>query len=424
MSLNRFWQACAALTLTAVPALAQQDPAEEHPPLLEGTLGGVGDLAEDNAPHSARLRFESVLGPWEKFKGDIRAKTGITFGGSIGLLYQNFSDPGFGNRDTAGQKFTLNISKDIINAGQADALAFDLVIEDRGPVGTEWAPLQNGLRAGSIVPTAATWGDFDLGITQAYVRQNLFNNSVQYTIGRIFAPNFIDAYPFFDDNRQFLNQYFSTSPTIPAPLRGFGAVAAWYPTDGGLYLQGGIYTANSQDTGWTVDNFFNDGEFFTSAEVGWSALANSGVPINARGPMDNNNVHLTFWHKDAQPDASPQLQPEAHGVAFNANFMYGPNIMWFLRAGWSDGWVSDRALSSGFGYRPSAHPSDLFGFAAGWSQTAVGGLGDQGAVETFYRYQVTPNFAVTPDFQVVFNPAANPSVDQLTVFGLRARLTF
>jgi hypothetical protein len=33
----------------------------------------------------------------------------------------------------------------------------------------------------------------------------------------VFAPNFVDAYPFFDDNRQFLNLVFSTSPTIAPP---------------------------------------------------------------------------------------------------------------------------------------------------------------------------------------------------------------
>ncbi len=52
----------------------------------------------------------------------------------------------------------------------------DVVVEDRGPIGTDNPPLQAGILAGSIVPTAATWGDFNLGITQLYIRQNLFDN--------------------------------------------------------------------------------------------------------------------------------------------------------------------------------------------------------------------------------------------------------
>ena len=62
-----------------------------------------------------------------------------------------------------------------------------------------------------------------------------------YTIGKVFAPKFIDAYAFFDDNSQFLNQSFSTSPTIASLLRGAGAVATAYPTEGGLYVLGAVY---------------------------------------------------------------------------------------------------------------------------------------------------------------------------------------
>ena len=145
----------------------------------------------------------------------------------------------------------------------------------RWKTGARWVqlpPLQAGIGAGSIVPTAATYGQFDLGITQAYIRQNLDNNRFQYTIGKIFAPNFVDAYPFFDDNRQFLSQAFSTSPTIASPLRGFGAVAAAYPTDGGLYVMPGMFTSNSSDTGSTIDDFFNTNEHFYMLEVDPAAL--------------------------------------------------------------------------------------------------------------------------------------------------------
>jgi carbohydrate-selective porin OprB len=142
---------------------------------------------------------------------------------------------------------------------------------------------------GSIVPTAATYGQFDLGISQAYIHQNFFDNRFQYTIGKIFAPNFIDAYPFFDDNRQFLSQAFSTSPTIASPLRGFGAVAAWYPTESGLYIKPGVFTFQSSDTGSTIDNFINTNERFYMMETGWSGLARSGVPIQARSAMDSDN---------------------------------------------------------------------------------------------------------------------------------------
>lgn len=441
MARNHTWRrriAAAAVAMAFGPAAQAQgqdtvsDLDEgQYPLLLDGTLGGAGDLKDDDAPHSGLFRFPTVMEPWERFKGSVEEKTGISFGGSWGVLYQNYSDvPAGAQTDSVGQKFTLNLSRDLLRRGSPEALAFDLVIEDRGPIGTDLAPLQAGLATGSIVPTAATWGDFDLGITQAYVRQNLWGNKFQYTVGKIFAPNFIDAYPFFDDNRQFLNQSFSTSPTIASPLRGAGAVATVYPTDGGLYLLGGIYSANSSDTGWTVDEVFDSGELFYQVEAGWSALARSGVPIQARGPMDHNNIHLTGWYKDPQPDQdNPTLRPQARGLAFNANMTMGPQLMGFFRAGISDGWVNDRAMSVGLGWRPMEQYSDLFGIGLGWVRPNSEIVPEpfqreQINAETFYRFHVTPNLAITPDLQVIWNPSLNPDVDTLWVASLRARITF
>ena len=431
--LCRAFLACAfALGASAVHAQDQDQELEtlseldegQYPDLLDGTLSAEGDLIESESPSSARLRFEGVLGPWNDAKARFRESTGITFGGSAMVLWQNFSDPGLGEEDAVGGKLTLNFSADIANRGGPNPLTLDVAVEARGPLGTENPPLTAGVLAGSLSPTAPTYGDFDLGITQFYIRQNLAGNRFQYAIGKLFAPNFINAYPFFDDNRQFLNQAFSTSPTIPAPLRGFGAVGVWYPTEGGLYVQGGVFTANSDDTGITVDNFFEDGELFYNVEIGWSGLARTGTPPQARGPMDTNNVHLSFWFKDEQPDASPIFQREAKGVAFNANFMAGENLMWFLRGGISDNFVTERNLTAGIGYRPPGQFSDLFGFGIGWVDPESDRLEAQTVTEAFYRYQVTPNFAITPDIQFISNPTLNPGEDSLTVLGLRARITF
>lgn len=86
----------------------------------------------------------------------------------MGGLGQDYSDvPPGAQTESVGQKFTLNVSREMFRAGTPEALSFDLVVEDRGPMGNDLPPLQAGLATGSIMPTAATWGDFDLGITQA-----------------------------------------------------------------------------------------------------------------------------------------------------------------------------------------------------------------------------------------------------------------
>ena len=235
--MHRLGWAAAAFLATALPLWAEPadaPDAPQYPDRLDGTLSALGDLEDDNAPRVSHLRFPTMLDGWMAEKARFREQTGISFSGSLGLLYQNYSDPLTGVPDAAGYKLTFNLSKDLLNAGSPDALSLDIAIEARGPVGTPQPPLQGGVLAGNIVPTAATWGDFNYGITQLYIRQSLYGNRFQYAVGRLFAPNFVNAYPFFDDNRQFLNQNFSTSPTIASALRGFGAIGLIYPTDGGL----------------------------------------------------------------------------------------------------------------------------------------------------------------------------------------------
>ena len=116
----------------------------------------------------------------------------------------------------------------------------------------------------------------------------------------------------------------------------------------GFYAKGGIYTVYSDDTGFTVDSFFNKPQYFTHLELGWSGTAANGTPIQARGPMDANNFSVTLWNKDAEQNGPPA----AHGVAFNANYLIQDNVMVFGRGGWSEGWQLDRNLSAGVGWRP------------------------------------------------------------------------
>jgi len=415
--------------LVGSPASAQvaepePEPAayaeEAYPDRQDGTLSAEGDLEEDNAPRASHFRFPTSLGPWLQFKEAVNDVTGITFGGSYGVLWQNYQESLLGEENAVGGKFTMNFSKDLLFRGLPNALTFDMAVEARHPIGTDQPPLWAGLSAGSITATAATWGEFDLGITQAYIRQNLLDGRIQYTIGKIFAPNYVNAYPFFDDNRQFLNQNFTTSPTIPIPLRGFGMAATVYPTNGGMYVSGGMYTPYSSDTGWTIDDFFERNQYFYNLEIGYSSLANTGVPIQARGPMDTNNFHISPWYRDELDDGTP----EAYGVAFNANYMIEDNAMMFVRGGLSHGWVVDRNLAIGFGLRPAKSEGDLFGLGLGWAKPTSEFLPAQYTAEVFYRYQVTPQLAITPDAQIILNPALNPTENVLWAFGLRTRLTF
>jgi carbohydrate-selective porin OprB len=434
----------------ALPASAQEAPVgppapvltdadQGLPDLLAGTLSVQGDLEDDETPRTTITNAQPALPPWFAFKRRFEERTGINFGGSYGVLVQSYSNTLTGEDVAFGHKFTFNASAALLNRGKPNALTFDIAIEDRRPLGTDFAPLQAGILAGSGVPTAATWGDFSLGITQAYIRQTVAGGKLQYTIGKIFAPNFVNAYPLFDDNRQFLSLAFSTSTTIAVPLRGAGFVVAAYPGSGNLgnlYVKGGMFTANSSDTGWTVDDFFNRPEHFYFVEIGSSSFARRPIPIHARGPMDRNNMHVTLWYRDPLKPRGPgdifRPQDEAYGIAFNVNRMVQDNMMLFLRGGLGTGGFAEINLSGGMGWRPASRTADLFGLAVGWSKPddaqipvpLAFDLPDQVTSEVFYRLALTPNLAITPVYQFIVSPSLNPGINTLSVLSFRARLAF
>ncbi|MGC1380410.1 MAG: carbohydrate porin [Candidatus Baltobacteraceae bacterium] len=457
MQVVRILAACATIVVAPIAALAAADqqstgPAtqaaatptpspspngEENakPDLLDGTLSAKGELEEDEATAE-----QSPLPPFAAAKQRFEERTGITFGGSIGVLWQGYSSTIVGQGQANGGKFAFDLNAPIANQGKPNNLTFDMAVEARGPLGTDFAPLQAGILAGSGTATAATWGNFGIGITQAYLRQSLAGNRFQWTIGKLFAPNYVDAYPFFDDNRQFLNLAFATSPTIAVPLRGFGFVAAGFPGENNVYLTGGMFTANSSDTGSTIGDFFSRPEHFYFLEVGQTGFARAGVPINARGPLDSNNFHITLWYRDPLAPRGPgdllRPSPDAYGAAFSANYMAGQNVMWFLRGGVGSGSnFGTGALAGGIGWRPGNRPRDLFGVGVGWTNPSlpevqlpvpvpIPDVRSQTTSEIFYRFALMPNIALTPDYQLLYHPSLAVSRPTLSVISLRARLTF
>ncbi len=139
-----------------------------------------------------------------------------------------------------------------------------------------------------------------------------------------------------------------------------------------------------------------------------------------------DNVHVTAWHADEREDAQV---PDGWGLAGSFAWFFDDQWMPFLRGGYAkdSGALWKGSVSAGLGHY-WLERKDLMALGFNWSRpsetTFVPGLDDQYSVELFYRLQLSQNFAITPDVQVIMEPALDPGEDVLGVFGMRARLTF
>ena len=116
------------------------------------------------------------------------------------------------------------------------------------------------------------------------------------------------------------------------------------------------------------------------------------------------------------------------GAGFSATKFIDDKWLPFLRVGYAEdgGAMWERSVSTGIGYYIT-ETRDLLGIGLNWGRPAESDdgpdLDDQYTAELFYRLQLSPNLALTPDIQLIIDPALNPQEDTLWIFGFRARLT-
>lgn len=283
-----------------------------------------------------------------------------------------------------------------------------------------------------------------------YSRQTL-----ELTFGKM------DLFGFFDQNdaagdesTQFLNSVFVHNPMLDAggqvgvDANGFqpGFVASYY-------------NYSAKPTTWRLSlGIFGTGEganyqrFFTTPLV--VAQAESEVKL-----MDGLTGHyrLYAWHQGQGEDLATGHSESQAGFGISADQRFGDGITVFGRYGHiARGNVPfDRAVTLGAEFNGSYwnRGGDVIGVAAGWMRSskayrAAGGTHDllgnddpadfatfadnlsftpRGAeqvAELYYRYRISSQFELTPDFQLVRRLAADPDAKSVRIFGLRANLAY
>jgi porin len=426
----RFVIAAAALTITQT--LQAQDPESSVPssesvvdsldaqtgiyqdiPQFGGPTSVGGQLAEDAVvvPQFRCQRLQDFFNPWFQFKERVNACRGLQFNIDESMFYQVATD-------SLGE---TNAASGLVRVyGQWEPFRGDccsnrgmLVFkgENRHKMGTAVTPFDLGFEAGSILPTGTFFSDFSFGVTNLYWKQYFCDRRLAFAIGVIDVTDFVDVYAMMNPLTHFINLGFSTNPTIAVPNQGLGAAAAAMLTDR-IYVQGGFGDANGQPTLAGFDTFFDDSEYFSYVEFG---------ATTSQDRIYLDNIHVTLWRIDDRQVAGT---PEGRGVAFTAQKFVCHKWLPFFRFGYSDG---DAALmqtvfSTGIGLR--RENNDVAGIGVSWGKPADGTLREQLTSEFFYRIQLTQFLAVTPDVQLIVDPAANPNTDVLALFGIRLRAAF
>ncbi|MCP4898470.1 MAG: carbohydrate porin [bacterium] len=414
------------LVLTSRVALAT-DSEETGPQNRPASKSGFGELPSIGGPNGVAAELSKqdemrefrytvlhdLLRPWFDWKKQLKEKHGLSLGFNATVLGQ-YSGDGLEEDDTAaGGIYRLQGSWIAVGRGTENtgSLAFRFEYRRKiGPIGP--SDFSSELGVGPSNTGFAYSRAFSPDLSVFSWTQIFAKGRAGFIGGRLDFAALLDPYPYQTFARGFINRAFVYNPT--AGTTGVGALGAGVKgfVSENVWLGGVFYDGNAASGDFDQDTF-DAGELLKQAEIGWT-------PSFAKRKTDK--VQLTYWHKDARPAAGAT---QGNGWLLTANTQVAKRYLLFLRAGASNGGAgvpAERSVSIGLGI---TNRYDELSLGLGWSkpseETFGKGLQDEYAFEASYRLQLSPNFTLMPDLQVVFNPARNPDESRVLVLGLRAR---
>jgi porin len=416
----------AALLIMLVPGPLSAEETGISEPISRPQLGGpnaVENQIESDQAEKDVLFDSDFFKPYSEWKGNVSEQTGFSFGTDYTAVFLGADDSLAGADDHAsGGMIRLYGNWELTGRGTDNTGALNFKVDHRHSYSAT-APASFALdNLGHVDSIASTFSDQGWRLTNLHWRQAWNRGAVFALAGFISVPDFVDTFGLGSPWLHFMDLAFTTGAgamTLPGDGALGAIVGGWLSKN--LYITGGFVDANSlpDDPLEGFDTFFNDREFFKHIEIGWTTSSE-------RAYLDN--LHLTLWHVDERKDAGVE---DGRGGVLSYTKYINDRWMPFIRVAVGKGGngLLERSVSTGLSYQPNpigAAAGNLLGFGANWGQPNEAifgsGLDDQYTFEFFYRLQVTQELAITPNIELLIDPALNPDADSIWAFGLRARL--
>jgi porin len=423
------------MLIVAMPALGTEDSNVADDAASSHNFGGpnaVPNQIETDAFQALKGWSTSAGESWDAWKKGLQDDHGFGLGMDYTGVYYHVDE-------AEGLGLPAGTQSDKAAAGNLRIFgSWDLIGRDSGNTGSLIWKVESRHNYSSSPTPARTWAALDLGyvgligppfnedgfrIQNFYWKQRFAGGRMSLVAGTIDVTDFLDVYGMVSPWLHFSNFAFSTgSATIDLPNDGgFGAGFGAMLTDN-FYFLGSLQDANGDpEEPWeSIDTFFSDNEYFTSAEIGWTS---------GKDYIYVDNYHVTVWHKDARDDIDGMGTNKPSGWGVNFSFSRFVDSTWapFLRGGWSEDGDSllQKSLSAGIGYR-LRNNRDLLGLGLNWgepNENQGAGTDSQYASELFYRLQVGKRIQLTADLQYIKDPAASTE-STIWVAGARGRIAF
>jgi porin len=370
-------------------------------------------LVEEDVRTEPLFRFPEIddsMESWYDFKSQIDDRHGLRFGIDYTAWYQHLSDSLTDEDWAATGIFRAYGEWTPFNRHDKNAGRLVFKLDNRHKIGSDVTIANLGGEAGYIGQTGVLFNDIGWQVIDFNWQQSLGDGSGGIIAGRFDPMDYLAVLGYANPWTSFANLSTLLNPAVAFPDVSWGLGGGTWLGDN-WYVKGSVNDANGTLTNY---QWFRDGsEFFTWGEVGWSP---------SRGERYTTNIHLGVWHVDEREEVGLD---SAKGFTVGANWTSeDQRWMYFARAGWADGDAALMEESYTLGFmRKFRRNADLLGLAVNWGEPPQDELDAQTTGEFFYRLQLAENLAITPNIQLLKDPALNDQDDTVWVTGLRIRLT-
>ena len=421
---------CLFLVTTISPANEQHgtEPSSGE----DGYQSGYGEITElggpDGVSEELKLNDEErefiyqidtaqrVFKPWFDWKRQVNKDHGLKLGFQAYFLYQGANES-LGDDSAFGSIYRFQGSWTAFGRSTGHEGRLEYRIENRSNIGSLIAPSNLGTEVGAAALNTGFGyaGSFSTDLAVLNWTQGFNDNTAGIAVGRLAFDVYLDAFAFQTFSRGFLNRAFVVNPTIGTTgIGSLGAVAKGFVSEQ-FWIGGQLYDGNAASGDFDFDTF-REHEWLRAVELGWT-------PSFSRRRTDK--IQFTYWDKDERVAAGIS---SGKGWAMSASWQMQDRLLAFFRLGHSDGGAGVAAENAAsIGMELTTRADQAFSAGLGWAEPSAkthgARLRDEYIAEVSYKFQLSKNFSLLPDFQLLIDPALNPQEDRVWVIGLRAIIT-
>lgn len=261
---------------------------------------------------------------------------------------------------------------------------------------------------GSLLGINSASDDNKLYVRELFWVQQL-GQRFGFSVGQVDATYRYDFNAVANDERyHFIASPLTNSQSIPFPDPSPSADIFWSINDRAIFRVG-LYSTVCEKGTWCLDKLESD-QWFSPAELTVSPVFDS---------LGQGNYRFLAYYTETGEN-------KGGGWSLSFDQQMG-RFTPFMRLSAGDKDISEfeRFFSLGIGIDyPFGRSWDQagIGFATGKPSNSL--LPDETNIELYWRFQLNPFVAITPDLQWIIDPAKNPVDDRIFVAGARLQLDF